>query len=121
MARQLKEEGYEFELRTCLESNRPKRRESRACRPESENSGYKRLTPRRRAPARLLGKRRFRSEFSDSASALDSKQVLTDDESEYILRVKGFEGIIHITKVNDPAHVDLKGVIYTRITQPEKE
>lgn len=46
---------------------------------------------------------------------------LTEDGNEYALRVKGFEGITHITKVDDPAHVDVKGIIYTRITQPERE
>jgi hypothetical protein len=46
---------------------------------------------------------------------------LTDDESEYVLRVKGFEGVTHITKVDDPGHVDIKGIIFTRITQPERE
>jgi len=46
---------------------------------------------------------------------------LTDDRSEYMLRVKGFEGIIHITKVDDPANVDIKGIIYDRITNPSEE
>jgi N-dimethylarginine dimethylaminohydrolase len=46
---------------------------------------------------------------------------LTDDDSEYILRAKGFEGVTHITKVNDPRHVDIKGIIFARITQPERE
>jgi hypothetical protein len=45
---------------------------------------------------------------------------LTEDASEYVLRVKDFEGVIHVTKVDDP-RVDIKGIIYTRITQPEKE
>ena len=45
---------------------------------------------------------------------------LTDDRSEYMLRVKGFEGVIHVTKVDDPANVDIKGIIYDRITNPSK-
>lgn len=46
---------------------------------------------------------------------------LTDDRSEYTLRVKGFEGIEHITKVDDAENVDIKGIIFDRITNPSEE
>lgn len=42
---------------------------------------------------------------------------LTEDQSEYLLRVKGFEGIIHVTKVYDPK-VDLYDIVRKRIEHP---
>ena len=63
-------------VRTCLESNRQNAGESQACRSKPLDFLGKRLTPRRQAPACLLGKRRFPSKSSGFASALDSKQVL---------------------------------------------
>jgi hypothetical protein len=41
---------------------------------------------------------------------------LTENSNEYILRVQGFEGITHITKVDD---VDIYGIIFDRIKNPE--
>ena len=45
---------------------------------------------------------------------------LTDDQSEYLLRAKGFEGIIHITKVDDVQNVDIAEIIKDRIAHPER-
>jgi hypothetical protein len=44
---------------------------------------------------------------------------LTEDASEYVLRTEGFKGITHITKVNDPEHVDIKAIIIDRVMHPE--
>jgi hypothetical protein len=44
---------------------------------------------------------------------------LTENSNEYVLRAEGFEGIAHITKVNDPGNVDIEDIIIRRITHPE--
>ena len=87
-------------LRTCLESNRKKVRKSRACRPESRNLTGKRLTPRHQAPACLLGKRRFPPKFRDSASALDSKKVLSAAENPSRPASAQINGDPHFTPMN---------------------
>ena len=46
---------------------------------------------------------------------------LTENASEYILRVEGFKGITHITKVDDPEEVNIEDIIMNRITHPERE
>jgi len=46
---------------------------------------------------------------------------LTENASEYILRVEGFKGITHITKVNDPEEVNIENIIMNRIAHPERE
>jgi hypothetical protein len=45
---------------------------------------------------------------------------LTEDASEYFLRVEGFSGIMNITKVNDPANVNIEEILVNRITHPER-
>lgn len=43
---------------------------------------------------------------------------LTDNNNEFLLRVKGFNDIMHVTKVDDP-HVDIPSIIYNKILHPE--
>ena len=45
---------------------------------------------------------------------------LTENRSEYVLRAEGFQGVTHITKVNDPRNVNIKDLLVNRIVHPEK-
>lgn len=45
---------------------------------------------------------------------------LTENANEYVLRAEGFDGITHITKVNDPENVNFRDIIARRITHPEQ-
>ena len=44
---------------------------------------------------------------------------LTEDQSEYVLRVEGFQGVIHVTKVADSEKVNVRDILEKRITHPE--